>query len=285
MPVDALPLIACGAVSGLLAGMLGIGGGIVVVPGLYLTLRAHGVDLGCMPQVATATSLAAMIPTGIAASLANARRGSLDAQWLGRLAPGIALGASLGAVLAGRVHGTFISLVFVAYASFFAWRMLRATRHGGVPAHAPQGRGEQRRVRDLAQRLPVCVVAGLIGIASATAGIGGAISTVSYLSACSVDMRRAVAASSAVTVVLALTATFANSLQAPHGAALGDATQQAHMVGSIYWPAALIIGATALVCAPCGVACAHRMPVVLLKRVFALLTFAAAAGTLASVLR
>ena len=280
-----LSLIACGVVSGVLSGMLGIGGGLVVVPALYLILRAQDVALPLIPQAAIATSLAAMIPTALASSWAQARRGALDPAWLRRLAPGVALGAALGAVLAGSVRGPLVSLVFVAYASFFAWRMLRAGNAPPRPQRIVFASGPSFATPPFALRLPVGAIACLIGLSSAVAGIGGAIVTVPYLVACSMDIKRAVAVSSAVSFVIALVATAANAVQAGRAGMVGGALHHDHLFGAIHWPAALVIGATALLCAPCGVACAHRLPMLLLKRTFALLTLAAAAGTLASVLR
>ena len=201
-----LSLIACGVVSGLLSGMLGIGGGLVVVPALYLILRAQDVALPLIPQAAIATSLAAMIPTALASSWAQARRGALDPAWLRRLAPGVALGAALGAVLAGSVRGSLVSLVFVAYASFFAWRMLRAGNAPPRPQRIVFASGPSFATPPFALRLPVGAIACLIGLSSAVAGIGGAIVTVPYLVACSMDIKRAVAVSSAVSFVIALVA-------------------------------------------------------------------------------
>lgn len=283
--METLLFIVCGVVSGLLAGMLGIGGGLVVVPALYACLRWHGADASLIPQIAVATSLAAMIPTAAAASWAQWRRGALAWTALRRLAPGVALGAAFGAWLAGNVRGSVVSLAFVAYAGYFAWRMWRSARVPAPVATASQAVIATHRSAPFAARLPVGAVGLFIGVSSALAGVGGAIVTVPYLVACSVDMKRAVAASSAVGFVISISATLAYAAQASQHVSDTAAFEPASMLGFVYWPAALVIGVAALLSAPCGVAWSHRVPVQMLKRLFALLSLAAAAGTLASVLR
>ena len=173
-----------------------------------------------------------------------------------------------------------MSLAFVAYACCFAVKMLRDARATGSAA---QPRAAEACPR--AATLPTGLVGAFIGVSSAIAGLGGALLTVPYLLGRAVDMKRAVAASSAVSFVIALAATLANVLGNGHDGAPGDGPRVFRTLGSVDWPAALVIGATAVLRAPCGVAWSHRMPLILLRRLFALLTLAAAAGTLASVVR
>jgi uncharacterized membrane protein YfcA len=124
----------------------------------------------------------------------------------------------------------------------------------------------------------------LLGVLSGLCGTGGAFLTVPYLVERSVDVKCAIATSSMVSALVAVTATLVNvqlAMQSAHvagasGAAFGSS-------GAVCWPAALLIGASALACAPFGVACSHRLPVIVLRRAFALFTLAAVAATLASV--
>jgi uncharacterized membrane protein YfcA len=278
--MEALWLIGCGSVSGLLAGMLGIGGGLVVVPVLYLVLGAHDVDDALIPHIAVATSLAAMIPTTFAASVAQARRGVLDWGCLRCLLPGIVVGSIGGAVLAGSIRGVVVSMAFVAYASCCAVKML--ARAGDAAPSLPTAPVVALATGGRATPLPVAVVGAFIGASSAIAGLGGALLTVPYLLSRAVDIKRAVAASSAVSLVIASVTTLANLVQAGQ-VRPGEATF--HLLGPVYWPAAILVGTTALLCAPCGVAWSHRLPMLLLRRIFAVFTLVAAAGTLASVLR
>ena len=256
-----LLLLATGLMGGFLAGLLGIGGGFVVVPVLMLLLPAFGVASELVPQVAVATSLAAMVPTACSAVLAQHRRGGLDLAWVRRLAPGAAFGAVVGSQLAAAVHGFWVAIAFAIYAGYFAVRMMR----GSAMQQATAG-----RLALWVRALPGPAVAALIGALSAVAGVGGASMTIPFLLAANVEMKRAVAVSSAVGLVIALAggASFAVTPQA--ATALSPA-----LLGLVCWPAALTLAASAIVMAPHGVAASHRLPVRQLKRAFgAVLIFA-----------
>ncbi|MGE5714546.1 MAG: sulfite exporter TauE/SafE family protein [Betaproteobacteria bacterium] len=260
-----LQLLATGLLGGFLAGLLGIGGGFVVVPVLMLLLPAFGVASDLVPQVAVATSLAAMVPMACSAVLAQHRRGGLDLAWVKQLAPGAAFGAVVGSQLAAAVHGVWVAAAFAIYVAYFAVRMMR----GSATQQAPAG-----SLALWVGTLPAPAVAVLIGAFSAVAGVGGASMTIPFLLAANVDMKRAVAVSSAVGLVIALAggASFAMTPQA--ATALSPA-----LLGLVCWPAALTLAASAVVMAPRGVAASHRLPVRHLKRAFgAVLIFACASS-------
>lgn len=261
-----LQLLATGLLGGFLAGLLGIGGGFVVVPVLMLLLPAFGVVPDLVPQVAVATSLAAMVPTACSAVLAQHRRGGLELAWVGRLAPGAALGSVIGGQLAAAVHGVWVAVAFAIYAGYFAVKMLRDSAIQRVP-------GE--RLARRAGTLPGPVVAALIGAFSAVAGVGGASMTIAFLLAANVDMKRAVAISSAVGLVIALAGSFSFAVTSQAATALSPA-----LLGLVCWPAALTLAASAIVMAPRGVAASHRLPVRHLKRTFGAVLIFACASTL-----
>jgi uncharacterized protein len=248
-----IELLIAGLASGFLAGLLGIGGGFVVVPVLMLLLPEFNVASHIAPQVAVATSLAAMVPTALSAVLTQHRRGFLDAQWVWRLAPGAAIGAISGAQLAKLVHGAWIEGFFALYAGYFALKMLRD------PVVDP---GRSGRLGILIGRARQPWVGVGIGGFSALAGVGGASLTIPYLLLAKVEMRRAVAVSSAVG--LAIAAAGALSFASGVGTVDGDKA----LVGLVCWPAALTLAASAIWMAPRGVAASHRLPVRLLKRAF-----------------
>lgn len=246
-------LLIAGLTSGFLAGLLGIGGGFVVVPVLMLLLPQFNVAPNIAPQVAVATSLAAMVPTALSALLTQHRRGFLDTKWVSRLAPGAAAGALTGAQLAKHIHGVWITGFFALYAGYFALKMLRD------PVVDPNSSSHLARLIARAKRPWV----GLgIGGFSALAGVGGASLTIPYLLLAKVDMRRAVAVSSAVG--LAIAAAGALSFATGVRTVAGDKT----LVGLVCWPAALTIAMSAIWMAPRGVAASHRLPVRQLKRAF-----------------
>ncbi len=263
-------LLLAGIASGFLAGLLGIGGGFVMVPVLLLLLPTLGIDPGLVPKVAVATSLAAMVPTACSAVLAQYRRGALDISWVRRLAPAAAIGAAIGSQLAAAVNGQWVAIVFAIQAGCVALKMLRGS------AVAPQAAGRTARV---VGALPVPMVGALIGAFSSIAGIGGATLTVPFLLSARVEMKRALAVSSAVGLAIALAggagfATASASTLAPGSSAL---------VGLIHWPAALMIAVSATLFAPRGVSVAHLLPVIYLKRAFAAVVVAACTITLSKV--
>lgn len=252
---------ACGLLSGFLAGLLGIGGGFVVVPAMYLLLPAELAPSALLPKMAVATSLAAMIPTTLAALLAQWRRGAVDARWLARMAPGLGAGAIAGALLMPLLNPVWVALVFVVYAGYFALRLLLAARG--------------RRLPSPWNAWPVLPVATLIGAVSVLAGVGGAVFTVPFLESRAVAMPRAVATSSGVGLLLALVSV---------GSLLADATWQRGGIAAapalIWWPAAVLIGLGAMLSAPLGVRMAHRLPVARLKQAFATLLVLASLSAL-----
>jgi uncharacterized protein len=248
----------CGLVSGFLAGLLGIGGGFVVVPAMVLLLPAAVGPTPLLPQMAVATSLMAMIPTTLAALRAQHRRGAVDAAWLARLAPGVCVGALIGAMLMPRIDARLVALLFVLYAGYFAVRLLLAASGRVLPAPW--------------NAWPYPLVAALIGAVSVLAGVGGAIFTVPYLESRHLRMTHAVGTSSGVALSL--------SLVAAAGLALGSIGAQQSAMALVSWPAALCIGAAAVFTVPLGVRMAHRLPVAALKRAFACLLVLAASGSL-----
>ena len=107
-----IAVLAAGAVGGLLAGLLGVGGGIVIVPVLEIALGFAGVDPSVRMHIAVATSLATIIPTSIASARAHHRRDSIDFGVIRYWSPWIAVGAVAGIFIAANVSGDFLAAVF-----------------------------------------------------------------------------------------------------------------------------------------------------------------------------
>lgn len=260
-------LLLAGLASGFLAGLLGIGGGFVVVPVLMLLLPQFNISADIAPPIAVATSLAAMVPTALSALLTQYRRGFLDTKWVARLAPGAAAGALVGAQLAQYIHGAWIAAFFAIYAGYFAMKMLR----NGV-VDPEQSSWLTLKIR----RLKSPWIGLGIGSLSALAGVGGASLTVPYLLLGKVDMRRAVAVSSAVGLAIAA----AGALSFGFAVGADTAGTDRTLVGLVCWPAALTIALSAMFMAPRGVAASHKLPVQLLKRAFGGVLLAVCATTL-----
>jgi uncharacterized membrane protein YfcA len=264
----AFPLL--GLVAGVLAGLLGVGGGIVLVAALVALLPRFGVPVDAVMHVALATSLASIIVTASASAHAHRRRGSVLWSTVRWLAPGLVVGGVVGGLWATRVPGQTLALLVGAFCLLMAARMAWPTRTASGQAGAPAD--VERRVSD--PRGAWLGAAGLgIGAVSAVVGIGGGSLTVPLLVSRGVATVRAVGTSSACGVVIALasaaTYALAPALGLATAAAGGAAALPAGVVGFVHVPAALGIGAGAWFAAPYGVRLAHRLSSVALNRVFA----------------
>ncbi len=243
--------LAVGTVAGLLAGLLGIGGGLLVVAALSFTLPTLGVPAARVMHVAVATSLASIVLTAIASTRAHWRRGSVLPHTLAWLTPGLVAGGLAGAAIAGRLPGTALRIGVAVFCVFSAWRMAFGASAGAEHEHEP--------------RSPWLLVAGTgIGALSALVGIGGGTLTVPLLVALKARPVRAVGTSAACGLVIALASAtgYARGGHDIQGLPAGS-------LGYIYVPAALAVALASMLMAPVGAHLAHRLHATQLKRVFA----------------
>lgn len=249
--MDLLTYLLTGAVAGLLAGLLGVGGGLVIVPALAWLLAGHGVPDAHLMHLAVGTSLAAIIPTAVSSLLAHRRRGSVHWPAVQGLLPGIVAGALGGAWLARQVSSPGLALFFGCFEILVAVQLFLAVKpvaHRSLPGRAGMG-----------------LAGGVIGTISALLGIGGGTLTTPFLLWNGIDIRRAVGTSATcgLPVALAGAAGFAWSGWAPMAG-------QAWVTGFIYWPAVAGIVLASVPLAPLGARLAHYLPRVRLQRIFAL---------------
>ena len=259
-------LLLAGVASGFLAGLLGIGGGFVMVPVLILMLPALGIDPALVPKVAVATSLAAMVPIACAAVFAQYQRGMLDISWVRRLAPASAIGAVIGSQLTAAASGRWVATVFAVYAGCIALKMLRGSAVNWNASRAAR----------VMVALPAPMVGVLIGAFASMAGVGGASLTVPFLLSARVEMKRALAVSSAVGLAIAVAGAASFATASAGSLSAGSSA----LFGLVHWPAALMIAVSATLFAPSGVFAAHKLPVVHLQRAFAAVLIAACAVSL-----
>jgi uncharacterized membrane protein YfcA len=178
-----------GVVGGILAGLLGVGGGIVIVPALYLALTLTGMDSALTMQVAVGTSLATIVFTSLSSGYGHYRKGAIDMALLRLWAPSILLGVLIGGILGGVVSGKVLIAVFATVAALVALDMV--LRKGG-DASAP---------RSFAK--PVWAALGVVaGAISAMMGIGGGTVCVPLLNFLGYDIRKAVGTSAAIGFVI-----------------------------------------------------------------------------------
>ncbi len=251
--------LAIGGLAGLLAGLLGVGGGLVMVPGLTLVLALQGLPQEVLVHTAVATSLAVIMATGSASAMAHHRMGRVNWTRVKRLAPTIALGALLGAAIATQLTGNVLRL-FVGL--FELWVALRIGLRPKVPpAQEPPTTPESR------------AAGGLIGAVSALMGIAGGTLTVPYLLRRHVTIHEAVSVSAVLGVPIAIAGTLGFMV-------LGwnHPTLAAGNLGYVYLPAFVPVAIASALLAPVGAKLAHSLTGPALKRVFAV--FLAVAGVL-----
>lgn len=180
-----------GIVGGILAGLLGVGGGIVIVPALYLALTLTGMESALTMQVAVGTSLATIVFTSLSSGYGHYKRGAIDMDLLRLWAPSILIGVAIGGILGGLVSGNVLIAVFATVAAIVALDMvLRKAGDDGTPRSFSK---------------PVWAVFGVAaGAISAMMGIGGGTVCVPLLNILGYDIRKAVGTSAAIGFVIGL---------------------------------------------------------------------------------
>ena len=247
-----LVYLALGAVAGVMAGLLGIGGGLILVAALVWLLPLQGVPAGLAVHMALATALASIVLTGLSSARAHHRRGSVLWPTVAWLVPGMLVGGWLGSLLATRLEGEWLRGVIAAYCYLAALQLgLDWPKAKQERPDAPKGAAYS------ASGL-------LVGAISALVGIGGGSMTVPLLVWRGVRPVRAVGTSSACGVAIALASAAG---YAAHGPVNGDLPPGSW--GYVFVPAAVAIALASVLTAPVGTRLAHRLSGQALRRVFA----------------
>lgn len=248
-------LVLMGAVSGFLAGLLGIGGGMIMVPFLTYILSGQGAGDGLAVKMAIATSMAVIVFTSMSSVRAHHKRGAVRWDIVIRLAPGIILGSLLGSIgVFSLLNGAYLAIFFGVFVAFSATQMLLNKK----PAPS----------RDMPGTAGQLVAGGAIGLISGLVGAGGGFISVPFMTWCNVAIHAAVATSAALGFPIAITnvAGYIVSGWSVHDLPPGS-------FGYLWIPAVVLIASVSVFTAPLGARVAHRLPVAALKRVFACLLF------------
>jgi uncharacterized membrane protein YfcA len=262
MPLDltlVAELLALGAFTGFLAGLLGIGGGMLMVPFMTLILSARGVDAALAVKMAIATSMATILFTSVSSVRAHHKRGAVRWDIVRTLAPGIVLGGLLaGAGVFSLLKGTTLALVFAVFVAFSATQMLLDRK----PAPTRQMPGPAGSLG----------AGGVIGFISGLVGAGGGFISVPFMGWCNVAMHNAVATSAALGFPIAL----ANTI----GYVVGGWSMPSPLPGALgylWLPGLAIIATASVTTAPLGARTAHAMNIKQLKKAFACTLYGLAA--------
>lgn len=252
LPLTFLGYLALGAAAGTMAGLFGVGGGLIIVPALVFAFGLQGVDAAVAMHLAVGTSLATIVVTGASSTWAHYQRGSIQQQWFLSLLPGLVLGAIAGVFVAGALSGGLLGTLFGLFVMLVAIKMAM-----GIGPRAGQV---------APGRLGMGLAGVVIGGVSALFGIGGGTLSVPWLSRCGARMTQAVGTSAACGLPIALfgALTFIavgwNHPALPPGA-----------TGFVMWPAFLGIVLASVPFARLGVRLAHTLPARVLRLAFAAL--------------
>jgi uncharacterized membrane protein YfcA len=241
-----------GAIAGFTAGLFGVGGGLIIVPILYIVFTQMNYDPNVIMHIAVGTSLATIIVTSISSVTAHHKKGAVLWRVFRNLAPGLVLGSFLGAGVADLMSGQHLQLLIGVFAVWMAYKMFRG-------AHA---------VIDPNRHLPSAALqfaaGGGIGVASAIFGIGGGSLTVPFLNRHGVVMQKAVATSAACGLPIAVAGAI--------GFMWFGAREQINVpntIGYVHIYAFLGISTMSFITAKFGAKVAHRLSAAMLKKYFA----------------
>jgi uncharacterized protein len=248
----ALALAAVGCLSGFLAGLLGIGGGIVVVPALYFVLDHFGIAPELQPHIAVGTSLATIIPTSILSMRTHAAKGSVDWDLAKRWAIWIALGVLAGLAIAASVKGAVLTAIFGVVAAVVAVQLALTPEGAHLTATLPGA--------------PLLQLFGAgIGGFSTLMGIGGGTLSVPVLSLCNYPTRRAIGTASVLGCIIAVPGTLGFIWDG-----FGRAGLPPWSLGYVWLIGFACIAASSVFFAPIGARTAHTVNVFWLRKLFAL---------------
>ena len=258
-PLLIAELAALGLGTGFLAGLLGIGGGMLMVPFITIIMGHRGVPADLAVKMAIATSMATIIFTSVSSVRAHHRRGAVRWDIVRRLAPGIVIGSLAGSLgVFSLLKGTALAIFFALFVGFSATQMFLDKK----PAPTRQMPGTSGQL----------AAGGAIGFISGLVGAGGGFISVPFMTWCNVSIHNAVATSAALGFPIAV----ANVLgYAVSGQSVQDLP--AGSFGYIWLPALAVIALCSVFTAPLGAKAAHSLPVKKLKRVFASILYLLAA--------
>lgn len=243
--------LALGAFAGFFAGMLGIGGGLVMVPILTMIFSAQGgFPPGEVLHMALGTSIAAIIFTSFASLRAHHRHGAVLWSVVLAITPGILLGAAIGTLFAAQVPARPLAIFFAGFVCLIALQM-------GLNL-------KPKAVRQLPGVLGMSSVGVGIGAVSALVAIGGGSLTVPFLTWCNIRVQNAIGTSAAIGMPIAIGGTAGYIFNG-----WGHDTLPTGSVGFVYLPGMALLVLASMVTAPFGARIAHRLPVATLKRIFA----------------
>jgi uncharacterized protein len=252
MLASLLFIFSVGAVAGFIAGLFGIGGGVVIVPALIVALNHQGIDPEIVIHLAIGTSLATIAVTGASSAYGHWRQGAVARELLMRMLPGLIAGSVLGGVIASLIRADLLERFFGLFLILLALRLMLSR----MPSPREEGAG----------RFVMASAGTVVGAFSALFGIGGGLLSVPWLVRCGATLQRAIGTSAACGFPIALVGALTFVVTG-----LGDGRLPPGSTGYLYWPAFAGMIVCSVPLARLGVLVAHRLSALLLRRLFALM--------------
>lgn len=255
---------AVGAVAGILAGLLGIGGGLVIVPMLIFCLTRQGISDQAIMHLALGTSMASIMFTAVSSFWSHHRRGAVKWIVVRRIVLGIFVGTFVGTCVAAGLSTPILKGFFVIFLYYVGIQMITGKK--------------PKPGRQLPQRTGMFGVGNVIGIVSSLVGIGGGTLSVPFMVWCNVPLHQAIGTSAAIGFPIAVAGTVGYIYNGLSAASLPE-----YSLGFVYLPALAGLIITSVMTAPIGVRLAHSLPVDKLKQFFAILLLVVATRMLVSI--
>jgi uncharacterized membrane protein YfcA len=257
-----LALAILGIFTGFLAGLLGVGGGLVLIPILTFMLHHLGIETELAVKMAIATGMSTIVVTSMASTRMHHQMGAVRWDLVKGLAPGLILGSLVSSLwLFSIIEGSALALVFAGFTAFSATQMLLDRK--------------PKPSRDMPGPVGLIATGSLIGMVSGLVGAGGAFMSVPFMVWCNVHMRQVVATSAALGFPIAL---FNAIGYVVSGWSLTGTP--AMSFGYLWMPGLIVVCLCTVFTAPMGARMAHQWPVAKLKRAFAILLYALATSML-----
>ena len=247
----AIALLGTGVIAGLLAGLLGVGGGIVIVPVLYHVFTLLGIDETLKMHIAVGTSLATIVPTSIASSIAHYKKGNIDKNLVSQLIPGVLVGVIVGTYSSGLISSGALTIIFAVIALMVSGNMILGSKSFQISDRLPSGPG-------------TTLIATCIGSLSAMMGIGGGTLSVPILNAFKVPMHKAVGTGAALGILISIPGSAGFIYNG-----LGAENLPPLSIGYLNLIGFALITPTTMKMAPIGAEIGHKIDQNLLKKLFA----------------
>jgi uncharacterized membrane protein YfcA len=247
-----LMFLVLGSFVGFMAGLLGIGGGGILVPILTTMFLSHGIELDNVVHLALGTSMASMVITTFSSCRSHHAKGGVLWKAVKGMVLGIIIGTFLATFLASHLSSLFLGIFFALFMAFISIQMFLNKK--------------PKPSRELSGNAGLFAAGSGIGAISALVSIGGGSLTVPYLVWQNIEIKKAIGTSAAIGLPIAIAGTLGYLING-----WDFSSPDEYIFGYVYLPAVVLISITSFVTAPYGVKMAHRLPVGLLKKIFAVL--------------